>query len=163
MKIRKHDRGVTLVELSTTLAITVATLTLGVPAFQTLQTDRQRNQVCSDLSASFALARAEAIRHGFDVSLCPSVDGFTCINPPDGDWSAGWIVTTSNAGTAHVIESMHPRQTPAFSISADTALAAGVTFSSAGLPSTTGSFTYSDGIRFLQFRLMPIGRLEVAP
>lgn len=163
MKASTRGRGVTLIELSTTLAAATAVVTLGIPAFQALQSDWQRNQVCSALTTSFARARSEAVRRGLDVRLCPSGDGFTCVKPPAGDWSAGWIVTATKAGTAQVIESMRPGQTPPFAISADAALAGGVTFSSAGLPSATGLLSYNGAETRTVFRLTPIGRLELVP
>lgn len=161
MKAPKRGRGVTLVELVSTLASVAVIITLGVPAFGALQADTQRNHVSSALTGSFALARTEAVRRGVDVRLCPSVDGATCATPAGGDWSAGWIVAA--ADTAQVIELTRPSLTPAGSIVVDEGLAAGVIFTSAGLPSVAGNLTYSDAMTHSVFRLSPIGRLDRVP
>lgn len=163
MKAPRRRGGVTLVELSTTLASTAVILTLGVPAFHTLQSDRQHSQVSSSLTGSFALARSEAVRRGAQVRVCPSTNGSTCNSPPHGDWSKGWIVTVTEGSKGHVIGFTHPSQAPAFALAADAFLAEGVTFTSDGLPSDTGSLTYSDGRNRSVFRLTPIGRLDLVP
>jgi type IV fimbrial biogenesis protein FimT len=163
MKAPKRGRGVTLVELVSTLATVAVIVTLGVPAFGALQADRQRNHVSSALTASFALARTEAVRRGVDVRLCPSADGATCATPAGGDWRAGWIVAATDGDTAQVIEFTRPSLRPACSIVVDTVLAAGVTFTSAGLPSVAGNLTYSDAMARSVFRLSPIGRLDRVP
>jgi type IV fimbrial biogenesis protein FimT len=163
MKAPKRRGGVTLVELSTTLASAAVILTLGVPAFRALQADRQLSQVSSSLTGSFALARSEAVRRGTPVRVCPSTDGATCKALPHGDWSTGWIVTVTEGSRGHVIDVTHPNQAPAFSLAADVLLAQGVTFTSAGLPSDTGSLTYSDTRNRSVFRLTPIGRLDLVP
>lgn len=163
MKIRKHDRGVTLVELSTTLLTAAVALTLGIPAFGVLRADFRYSQVSSDLMASFALARSEAVRRGVEVSVCPSGDGLTCTDPPSADWSTGWIVAAAGGRGAQVIEATRFGRPPLFVVASDQALARGVTFSSTGLPSACGSFAYSDRNTHSLFRLSPIGRLEHVP
>lgn len=161
MKAPKRRGGVTLVELSTTLASAAVILTLGVPTFRALQTDRQISLISSSLTGSFALARSEAVRRGTQVRVCPSTDGATCKRWPHGDWSTGWIVTVTKGTIGHVIDVTHPSQARAFSLAADAFLAEGVTFTNDGLPSDTGSLTYSDGRNRLVFRLTPIGRLDL--
>ena len=163
MKATKHGRGVTLVELSTTLLAVAVVLTLGIPAFQGLHTDMQCDQVSSALMASFAQARSEAVRRGVDIRVCPSADGSTCGSASGADWSSGWIVASAEGGAPQILEATQFGRTPSFAITSDEALAGGVTLSSTGLPSATGSLTYTDGSRRFLFRLMPIGRLEPAP
>ena len=163
MKAPKRRGGVTLIELSTTLASGAVLLTLGAPALRALQTDRQLSQVSSSLTGSFALARSEAVRRGAPVRVCPSTDGATCKALSNGDWSTGWIVTVTEGRIGHVIDVNHPNQAPAFSLAADAILAEGVTFTSDGLPSDTGSLTYSDGRNRFLFRLSQIGRLDPVP
>lgn len=163
MKASTRGRGVTLIELSTTLAAVAIALSLGIPAFRGLQADIQSNRVCSALTASFGLARSEAARRGAAVRLCPSVDGSTCTGEPVPDWSVGWIVTTAGRDVAEVLDSTHFDGRPNFALTADAALARGVTFTGADLPSATGAFTYRDGTSRSVLRLLPIGRLEAAP
>jgi type IV fimbrial biogenesis protein FimT len=162
MKYLKHSRGVTLVELSTTLAAAAIVMTLGVPAFRGLHSDMHSSQVRSDLMASFALARSEAIRRGVAVSVCPSADGATCAKRSATDWSTGWIVKPNEGEPAQVLAATRFDEPP-FSLAAAPALSDGVTFSSAGLPSSTGTLSYSDATTRSVFRLLPIGRLELLP
>lgn len=159
MRILKHCRGVTLVELMATLGAAALALTLGVPSFHGLHADMQRTQVRYALAASFALARSEAIRRGAAVSLCPSADGATCAGGQATDWSTGWIVS---AAGGQVIEGTRLDQASA-SLTADQSLSGGVTFSGIGLPSATGALTYSDATTRAVYRLIPIGRLELVP
>lgn len=146
-------------ELSTTLAAAAIVMTLGVPTFRGLHSDMHSSQVRSDLIASFALARSEAIRRGVAVTVCPSADGSTCATATSGDWSRGWIVVTPDS---QIIEVSHFDR-PAFSLATDHSMAAGVSFSSLGSPSATGTLTYSDDVGTCTLRLIPIGRLETIP
>ncbi len=79
-------RGVTLIELMTTLAVLVIALTLAAPAFTSfLRTSRLR-AVQSELVASLMLARSEAARQGQRV-------GVEALQPlADGGFARGWRV-----------------------------------------------------------------------
>jgi type IV fimbrial biogenesis protein FimT len=82
--------GLTLVELLTTLAVAIVTLTVAVPGYQSL-TDNQRVRAATNgLVAHLTLARSEAVKRMARVALCPSRDAASCL---DGfDWSDGFIV-----------------------------------------------------------------------
>jgi type IV fimbrial biogenesis protein FimT len=160
MRILKHSRGVTLVELMATLSAAAVALTLGFPSFRGLQADMQRTQVRYALTASFTLARSEAARRGVPVTVCPSLDGITC-SPDSGlDWSRGWIVKINHGGEPKVLDAARFRN-DSFAVAADGEIARGVTFKSSGVPSATGAFLYRDDKATCQLRLSPLGRIEV--
>lgn len=85
-----HATGISLVELVSTLAIVLLMGSLVAPAFRDqLMTARMTAQV-NGLVHGAHLARAEALRRGRDVVLCPSADGRQC--GPAATWGNGFLV-----------------------------------------------------------------------
>jgi type IV fimbrial biogenesis protein FimT len=88
--------GFTLVEIVIALAIGALLLALGGVTVQSwLPRYHQRNEVQALLEA-MQLARAEALKRGQQVNLCPSADGATC--DPAGRWDLGWLVFADEDG-----------------------------------------------------------------
>jgi len=90
-------RGITLLELITTLAVAAVSLAVIVPGWSALS---QRSQLTS--SANLVLtflryARTEAVTRGETVTLCPSDDGNRCSGDPFG-WHRGLIVFVDSDG-----------------------------------------------------------------
>ena len=83
-------RGLSLVELMVTLAVSVILLAIGSPAFHAILGTTSLSAEVNSLSASLALARSEAIKRGAQVIVCKSRDGEHCSSK--GAWSDGWIV-----------------------------------------------------------------------
>lgn len=95
LKVRRPD-GFSLVELMVVLAISTILMTIAIPSFKTF-IDRQKvTTVASDLYASVAFTRAEAIRRGARVYLLPK-DGLT--------WESGWVVQTDLTNAATIVYS----------------------------------------------------------
>lgn len=159
MNAPKRSRGLTLIELTSTLAAATLVLTLGVPAFRGLQSDIRGTSVRTALTASFALARSEAIRRGVPVSVCPSADGATCASGSASDWATGWIVSTPANADQEVLDRVRFDQAR-FTLGVDDAIARGVTFQASGSPGANGLFSYRDEGTHWGLRLIPIGRLE---
>ena len=88
--MKQEARGFTLIELMTTLAVLVVTLTIGVPAFAGLQQRARAANAYHLLTSSLAIARLAAVKRGEPVSVCPSNDGRSCND--DVTWDGGWIV-----------------------------------------------------------------------
>ena len=87
-----YHQGVTLIELMIALAILAILVAIAAPSFRdTIARSRVQSAV-ADLSASFSLARSEAIRTGIQTVVCPSVDLTSCSLAAVADWSTGWIV-----------------------------------------------------------------------
>ena len=85
-------QGFTLLELVVTMAIAAALITLAAPSIRRTIQDGHMKSDMSELSASLAFARNEAVRLNLRVIVCRSTDGVTCANAED--WAAGWIVIT---------------------------------------------------------------------
>jgi type IV fimbrial biogenesis protein FimT len=96
MSVVRGTRGVTLIELVTTLAIIAILGTFGLTTFaDTLA--RQRVQTALHLiSADLAMARNTAIMRRNQVVVCPGDAMLGCRS--DADWSRGWIVFTDADG-----------------------------------------------------------------
>lgn len=87
----RGNRGVTLIELLTALALVAILGAVAVPTFQHVRYNAQRTAAVNDFFHALFLARSEAILRGRVVSVCRSVDRQTCA-PQTVAWSEGWIV-----------------------------------------------------------------------
>ena len=81
-----RSRGMTLIELITTLAVLVITLTLAAPAFTSFLRSNRLMAAQSELVSSLMLARSEAARQGTRVGVA-SLEPLT-----EGDFANGWRV-----------------------------------------------------------------------
>ncbi len=166
MNTLKGIRGITLVELMTTVSVAALTLTIGVPSFMGVKERMQRSQVTIELTSSFTLARSEAARRGTPVSVCASADAKTCIEGDSPSWSSGWIVF-SDANNKLTVDSgeevLYAAQfeNPRFTLTPESAVARGVSFKSSGFPDQRGSFTYCDSSESRQLTLGYVGRMDL--
>ncbi len=87
----ERPHGFTLPELVFTLAIVAGLLGWAIPTFHDLQRNTARTREVNQFVQAIYLARSEAIKRNGVVSLCPSLDGYSC-GPAGTPWQAGWIV-----------------------------------------------------------------------
>lgn len=100
---RASQRGVTLIELMTALAVLGILLGIGVPAFTSIVRNGQIASESGNLVAALTLARSEALKRGVRVSVCAATANLqSCAE--DDDWSSGWIVFEDDFGTAGVLD-----------------------------------------------------------
>ncbi len=85
-----YNRGFTLYELLTTLALAALLLGLGIPSFSGLVARNRQHVEVNALFHAMHLARKESIMRRQVVSICPSLDGLSC--EPSHDWSTGWLM-----------------------------------------------------------------------
>lgn len=85
---RRQNQGLTLIELMITLGIAAILMGIAIPSFTNQIRDNRNVTTINSLAASLSLARAEALRRGKAVSVCPSNNGTSC----SGTWQDGWIV-----------------------------------------------------------------------
>lgn len=88
------QRGVTLVEFLTTLAVGSILLGIGLPGFGYFMNGVRLSALANDMVASLNLARSEAIKRGVRVTVCKSSMPFA-ENPAchaSGSWQQGWLV-----------------------------------------------------------------------
>lgn len=86
---RRHT-GFTLLELLASLGIAATLLLLAVPGYGAWIAEMELRDRVEALVGAMSLARAEAIKRGARVNLCPSGDGVHCAD--NGLWEAGWLV-----------------------------------------------------------------------
>lgn len=89
------ERGVTLLELMVSLALSALLLMLAAPPFRELIAVNRAAGTADTLMTSLFLARTEAIKRNRRVALCKSADGESCTVA--GDWSQGWLVFVDEA------------------------------------------------------------------
>jgi type IV fimbrial biogenesis protein FimT len=92
------NSGFTLVELMSTLAVSLIVLTLGIPGFSTLLANNQMTASTNDLVTHLQYARSESVKRGMPVSACSSSDGESCTD--SYEWGNGWIVFTDDTGSS---------------------------------------------------------------
>ncbi len=92
LKLQSPDRtrGVTLVELMTTLAILTIVSTFGMTAFADAIARHRVQTALHLISADLAMARNTAITRRSHVIACPGDPSMGC--RLDANWSHGWIV-----------------------------------------------------------------------
>ena len=85
----RRSRGLTLVELTATVAIGAIVLAIGIPSFRRAIESRHLDRAVMTMFSTLGLARSEAIKRNAPVVLCKSSDGAACAS--DGGWEQGWI------------------------------------------------------------------------
>lgn len=83
--------GLSLIELMTALAILGVLLVAAPPAYREWIASQQLMNHARFLADTLDIARSEAIKHGFRVNLCKSVDQRRCTSSAGG-WESGWIM-----------------------------------------------------------------------
>lgn len=105
----RPQRGFTLIEMLTTVAVLAVTTTVGIPALNSfVVTNRAAAQV-NNLVTALNFARAEAVSGARQVSVCPYAEDASEADPEDRyscanstAWHQGWIVfraVVDEAGT----------------------------------------------------------------
>lgn len=88
--MHRRSPGFTLLDLLVSLAIGALLLGLGVPGYRAWIADMELRDRVEALVEAMSYARAEAIKRGQRVNLCPTRDGAHCAT--DGRWEAGWLL-----------------------------------------------------------------------
>ena len=93
------SRGFTLIELMVAVALVAILSAVAAPSFSEMMVRSAIRSASSDLGSDLNLARAEAIRVGGRVSVCPraSPAAMAC----GSDWAQGWLVFRE-AGTSDI-------------------------------------------------------------
>jgi type IV fimbrial biogenesis protein FimT len=93
----RRIRGLSLVELATTLAVISISLAVAVPSWSTFAERNQVSAASNTLLTHLRFARSAAVHRQGYVSLCPSDDGNACSGDPFG-WQRGYLVFQDNNG-----------------------------------------------------------------
>ncbi|PWF47946.1 GspH/FimT family pseudopilin [Massilia glaciei] len=110
MTAGRRQRGLTMVEMLTVMAVAGVLLALAMPDMGELIRRQQLKAVSSDLMGALRLTRAQAIARGERVMIVPHEAGGT-------DWSGGWVVFVDRdgnrrPGAGDEIVAMHTRVPP---------------------------------------------------
>jgi type IV fimbrial biogenesis protein FimT len=128
---RTRERGFTLLELMTALAVAAVLIAVGVPQLRDLTIQQRITGAAQDLHIDLALARNEAVTRATNVTVCPSSDLATCTN--DG-WGNGRLtfIDTNGDGVVDVGELVIKQSQPLATGLTATPAAGSVTFNSRG-------------------------------
>lgn len=100
----RQCKGFTLVELLITVLVGTIFLLIAVPSYYNFIQNNKVVSVANRLSASFSLARMEAIKRGARVSVCSAGNAAFTACGTNTQWAQGWIVFT-DADSNNAIES----------------------------------------------------------
>jgi type IV fimbrial biogenesis protein FimT len=89
---RKAAAGFNLIELMVATTIAAILMAIAVPSYRYVTNSSRVSGEINELLGDMMLARAEAIRNGEPVTVCPSTNGTSC--SALGSWAGGWIVFT---------------------------------------------------------------------
>ena len=88
-----RQRGFTLAETLTTLAVLGIGLSLAIPGLEGLARDNARATAVNQLVATMHMARSEAITRNQPIAVCPSNNSHNCA---ETSWESGWIRFTDS-------------------------------------------------------------------
>jgi len=88
--------GFTFLELIVAVALGVLLVWLALPAYHRVIAELELRDRVEAITHAMAFARAEALKRGHRVNLCPSGDGTSCAE--DGRWEQGWILFSDDDG-----------------------------------------------------------------
>ena len=86
----RSNAGFTLIELIIVTSIVAILLAVGVPSFKYVTQANRSSSEINGLLGDMQFARAEAIREGQTVTVCPSIDQASC--SVSTSWQTGWLV-----------------------------------------------------------------------
>jgi Tfp pilus assembly protein FimT len=166
MTTRRQLRGITLVELMTTMSVAAIALTVGIPSLTAVSASMHRSQANMELMSAGTLARSEAGRRGHPVTLCASPDGLGCSTEPAPDWHTGWIVFIDEDADGEIDQETDrilyttAFEGDAFSLTFSGSTPGHITFRGSGFPVANGTFSYCDRDTSRTLTLTHVGRIE---
>lgn len=80
----------TLIELLVAIALVALITAIGIPSYQSITTSSRMASELNSLVGDLQYARAEAVKRGQNVTVCPSTNGTACATT--SAWQGGWIV-----------------------------------------------------------------------
>ena len=93
----RRCRGLTLIELTTSIAVVAVSLALIAPNLHGVAQRSRVTSAANQLLTDLRFARTNAVTRRQMVSLCPSNDGNQCSGDPLG-WHHGYIVFADSNG-----------------------------------------------------------------
>ena len=84
VRLPARSRGFTLLDLLTTLTVSLVLVGVGIPSWQAMVESNAIGSARSQMTAILALGRLTAVKYGQTAFICPTLDGNTC----SGDYTA---------------------------------------------------------------------------
>ena len=100
--LRFSNSGLTLIELMSTLAVSLILLAAGIPGVNALLANNKMVASTNDLVRHLQFTRSESVKRQIPVTICSSGDGVSCAQSTE--WGIGWIVFTDDSGSAGDID-----------------------------------------------------------
>ena len=89
-------RGLTAIELITTVAVAIVLVSVGIPGMRGMLTRQEVVAAVTDVVTHVQLARITAVTNGQRVVLCPTTDGTLCDDTVE--WAGGFMVFEDRNG-----------------------------------------------------------------
>jgi type IV fimbrial biogenesis protein FimT len=163
--------GFTLIELLVTLSVLGVLVALAAPSFGPAFLSNKLASYANAFTASARLARGEAVKRNFAISICRSSNGTTCAT--SGTFQQGWIVmcaTSDNVscatgGTSVLVLQAQEALSTDYHFTSSTSYT--LTFQPSGLAATSAVLTLcratpSAGNQERQITVNSVGRTSVA-
>ena len=87
---RGRARGLTAIELITTVAVAIVLLAAGIPGLRGMLVRQEVTVAVTEVMTHLQLARISAVTSGHRTVMCPTDDGTRCANT--FEWSSGFMV-----------------------------------------------------------------------
>jgi len=152
IRIRSNrQRGFTLAELLTVVAVVGITTVIAAPSFSNLLKNQRITTASNELLTSLMLARSSAITTRTQTVICPSTNSASAKPTCGGSWEDGWIVFTDLDGDGaatppqETLWEQHPALGGTIKIGAAGAIANRIRFQPIGtVPGFNGTFAICD-------------------
>jgi type IV fimbrial biogenesis protein FimT len=145
-----REAGFTLTELMVTLTIVAILMGIGVPSYKYVTNSDRVSSEINGLLGDLQFARAEAIREGQPVTVCPAADTtYSSCAMTAATWNGGWLVWADlNAdGAVDAAEILRVQQAFKSDTLTSDATVSAVVFNREGFAATLGAptaFTLKD-------------------
>lgn len=87
---RRRMAGFSLGELMVTLLVVAVVAAIALPSYRSIILHARLTTQIHDFAAALNLARSEAVKRGYKVTVCPSTNQASCTGGTQ--WEQGWIV-----------------------------------------------------------------------
>jgi len=170
---RRRMAGFTMGELMLTIMVLMVVAAVALPSYRTIILHTRLTTQIHDFSAALNLARSEAVKRGYKVTVCPSTNQASCAGGTQ--WETGWIVfvdvdgdqTVDTADTREVVLRATPVLTSGYTLrgTASSSVATHVTADPKGQLSGTGEFMLCENLTADPSRAVlvsTVGRIAIA-